>query len=230
MTTLNVFKRLQTAKVAVQGVKIKESGNNTFAKYTYLELGDFMPHVNTACEVNGICGVINFGEVATLTIVNTDVPDDRIIFSSPMSTAELKGCHAVQNLGAVQTYLRRYLWMMAFDITEHDALDTTNGRDPIKTTPTKPVSVPKPPIIDTIDRTIAASISAELKHAHIEGVTFLEAFGITRLSELKLAQVDTCLAWIAGKAELPETVNEHRMPVSDDDANWPEPPEQKLAA
>jgi hypothetical protein len=125
----NVYKRLQAAKVALQGVKIRETGNNTFAKYTYLELGDFMPHVNTACQNNGICGVINFSEVVTLTIVNTDKPEDRVIFSSPMSTAELKGCHAVQNLGAVQTYLRRYLWMMAFDITEHDALDTTHGRD-----------------------------------------------------------------------------------------------------
>jgi len=31
----------------------------------------------------------------------------------------------VQNLGAVQTYLRRYLWVAALEIVEHDALDSS---------------------------------------------------------------------------------------------------------
>jgi hypothetical protein len=45
-----------------------------------------------------------------------------------MSTAALRGCHEVQNLGAVQTYIRRYLWVAALEIVEHDALDATTGR------------------------------------------------------------------------------------------------------
>ena len=45
-----------------------------------------------------------------------------------MSEAALKGCHAVQNLGAVQTYLRRYLWTTALEIVEHDAIDATTGK------------------------------------------------------------------------------------------------------
>ena len=51
------------------------------------------------------------------------------MFTSPMSSASLKGCHDVQNLGAVQTYLRRYLWTNAFEIVEHDALDAVMGKD-----------------------------------------------------------------------------------------------------
>ena len=46
-----------------------------------------------------------------------------------MSSASLKGCHDVQNLGAVQTYIRRYLYTNAFEIVESDALDSTQGRD-----------------------------------------------------------------------------------------------------
>jgi hypothetical protein len=49
-----------------------------------------------------------------------------------MSRAELKGCHEVQNLGAVQTYLRRYLWTTAFEVVEHDALDATTGNVEVK--------------------------------------------------------------------------------------------------
>jgi hypothetical protein len=57
-----------------------------------------------------------------------DVEDGTsIMFTSPMSSAALKGCHDVQNLGAVISYLRRYLWVNAFEIVEHDALDATTG-------------------------------------------------------------------------------------------------------
>jgi hypothetical protein len=63
-----------------------------------------------------------------LQIVNTDKPEEKIIITSPMSSAALKGCHEVQNLGAVQTYLRRYLWVAALEIVEHDALDATTGK------------------------------------------------------------------------------------------------------
>jgi len=36
--------------------------------------------------------------------------------------------HDVQNLGAVQTYLRRYLYVNAFEIVEHDAIDKTEQK------------------------------------------------------------------------------------------------------
>jgi hypothetical protein len=44
-----------------------------------------------------------------------------------MGSAALKGCHEVQNIGAVETYQRRYLWVTAMEIVEHDALDATTG-------------------------------------------------------------------------------------------------------
>ena len=42
-----------------------------------------------------------------------------------MSEAQLKGCHPVQNLGAVETYIKRYLYQNCFEIVENDALDET---------------------------------------------------------------------------------------------------------
>ena len=49
----------------------------------------------------------------------------KITFTSPMSEANLKGCHAVQNLGAVETYIKRYLYQNCFEIVESDILDET---------------------------------------------------------------------------------------------------------
>lgn len=126
---MNIYKKLQQVKTQLHSIEIKESGNNKFAGYTYMELADFLPHVTRLCNDAGLCTVISFGAIATLTIINSDAPEEQVVFQSPISSAELKGCHAVQNMGAVQTYTKRYLFTHAFDISEHDALDSTHGKD-----------------------------------------------------------------------------------------------------
>ena len=89
-----------------------------------------MPTINSLLEKYNLCSNISFdNDMATLTIVNAENTDEKLVFTSPMSNANLKGCHDVQNLGAVQTYLRRYLWVNAFEIVESDGLDATTGKD-----------------------------------------------------------------------------------------------------
>jgi hypothetical protein len=129
MSSPNVYQKLNEARTMFHTSKLKKSGHNKFANYYYFELGDFIiPALGIFSEV-GLTSVISFGnESATMTIINNDQPEERIVISSPMSTAALKGCHEVQNLGAVQTYIRRYLWVAALEIVEHDALDATTGR------------------------------------------------------------------------------------------------------
>ena len=145
---MSVYKKLQEARLLLQGAKLTKSGKNKFAGYEYFELGDFLPQIQVICKNLGLCGVISFNhDMAYLQM--TDVEDGTsIMFTSPMSSAALKGCHDVQNLGAVQSYLRRYLWQNCFEIVEHDALDaTTGGVEPVakiapKVEPKKPD--PKP--------------------------------------------------------------------------------------
>jgi hypothetical protein len=126
---MNVYQKLNEARERFHAAPLKKSGLNKFAGYKYFELGDFViPALQIFKEV-GLTSVIRFTtDHAFMDIVNTDKPDEMIVISSPMSTAALKGCHEVQNLGAVQTYLRRYLWVAALEIVEHDALDSTTGK------------------------------------------------------------------------------------------------------
>jgi len=139
---MSVYKKLQQARLVLQNTKLSKSGKNKFAGYEYFELGDFLPQIQKICVDVGLCGVVSFNtEMAYLTIHDTD-GEGFVTFTSPMSSAALKGCHDVQNLGAVQTYLRRYLWTNAFEIVEHDALDaTTGGVEPVKKVEPKPVPV-----------------------------------------------------------------------------------------
>ena len=125
---MNVYQKLNAARAEFHSIELKKSGHNKFAGYKYFELGDFIIPALEIFKKVGLTSIISFGkEEAHMEIVDNEKPEQRLIITSPMSTAALKGCHEVQNLGAVQTYLRRYLWVAALEIVEHDALDATTG-------------------------------------------------------------------------------------------------------
>ena len=127
---MSVYKKLAKARVELQKVEMRKSGANTYTNYRYFELGDFMPHINRIFDELGLCGYVSFyKEEAILQIVDVDAPEtNSIVITSPMADATLKGAHPIQNLGAAETYQRRYLWITALEIVEHDAL---SGSAPI---------------------------------------------------------------------------------------------------
>jgi hypothetical protein len=147
---MNLVEKIAEARVRFQATNPKMSGENTFAKYSYFELADILPIINTLGHELGFLCVVSFGaEFATLDVVDTAEPASRITFMSPMSTAALKGCHEVQNLGAVETYVKRYLYQNAFEIVESDALNKTHGQhapEPLEAPPASPQapSAPRP--------------------------------------------------------------------------------------
>ena len=129
---MGVYAKLQAARIKLHSTELKKSGHNKFAGYSYFELADFVVPALQIFDSLKLCGVVSFGkELATLTIVDLE-SGEKIEIASPMSTAALKGCHEVQNLGAVETYIRRYLWVAALEIVEHDALDAS---EPVKEEP-----------------------------------------------------------------------------------------------
>lgn len=137
---MSVHKKLMQARIKLQGIELSKSGHNKFAGYKYFELGDFLPAIQTIFNEIGLCGVVSYNsEYASLCITDTD-DGTVIVITSPMAEANLKGTHPIQNLGAVETYQRRYLWMTALEIVEHDILDAS---EPMKEAP-KAAPAPKP--------------------------------------------------------------------------------------
>jgi len=130
---MSVYQKLIKARNMLRKLELRKSGHNKFAGYNYFELGDFLPHVQAIFEEVGLCDVIYFDkDMAYMNIF--DIEDGSFaLFTSPMGSAQLKGCHEVQNIGAVETYQRRYLYVTAMAISEHDALDATTGAvEPVK--------------------------------------------------------------------------------------------------
>ena len=144
---MGVHKKLMDARILLQQAPLKKSGHNKFAGYSYFELGDFLPTINQIFAKVGLCGVVSFDkELATLTITDTE-DSTEIKLTSPMAEANLKGCHPIQNLGAVETYTRRYLWVSAMEIVEHDALDSS---PPMREEKQAPVITPTQGAMDNI--------------------------------------------------------------------------------
>jgi hypothetical protein len=120
---MKVFKQLQKARTMFLSSSIKKSGKNKFAGYEYFELGDFIPAVHNIFDSVGLCGVVRFtNDTASLTVYHVE-DGSNIEFTSPMVFAENSKGQAIQNLGSTHTYMRRYLWLMAMEIVEHDSVD-----------------------------------------------------------------------------------------------------------
>jgi len=135
---MSVHKKLMQVRVDLARKGLQRSGHNKFAGYKYFELGDFIPQAMDLFLKNDLCGIVSFAtDEATLTI--TDVEDGTcVVIHSPMATAALKGAHDIQNLGAVESYQRRYLWMTALELTESDPIDSS---EPL---PIPKKDIPKP--------------------------------------------------------------------------------------
>ena len=122
---MTIYAKLNAARAAFHKLELKKSGFNKFSEYYYFELRDFLiPALGVLAE-HGLCANVSFErELARMTV--TDVlSGEQMHITSPMGSAALKGCHEVQNIGAVQTYQRRYLWVALLEIVEHDAVDTS---------------------------------------------------------------------------------------------------------
>jgi len=133
-----VFEKLQKARIMLQFADLKKSGHNKFAGYKYFELSDFLPSINQIFFELKLCQTLEFSqEMAVMWVIDTE-NGGMAKFTCPMASAQLKGCHEVQNLGASITYITRYLLVMALAICEHDAIDAS---EPVAPASAKPITV-----------------------------------------------------------------------------------------
>ena len=160
----NIYEKLQTMRVELQKLNIKKTGKNTYSNYDYYELGDVLPPINDLMAKHKVCSFITYtNEMATLTLVNAEKPEEMIMFTSPMAEVTLKAAHAIQNLGAVETYQRRYLYLTAFEIVEHDFFDATQGKEQPKA-PTQRKQAPKPAPAAKLSKENGEGINGAIKY------------------------------------------------------------------
>lgn len=129
---MNVYGKLIEARKRFLEAGIKKEGVNRYAEFKYFRLDEIIPVKQAIFRDLGLADVITFGnEVATLTIFNVDNPEESIDFMSQLAPDESMIKNPIQKVGAIQTYVRRYLYLLALDIIESDGIEiTTDKPDP----------------------------------------------------------------------------------------------------
>ena len=142
-TALRVDARMAKIKKELNEKKIPKSGHNKFGGFYYHELSDFMPFINELNEKHGVNDEIYISaeeRCCRLTLTNVDDVENISVVELPYVEAEMLGkggtpsnVDAIQRLGATITYLRRYLYMTAYNIQENDSVDTADNTTTSKT-------------------------------------------------------------------------------------------------
>jgi hypothetical protein len=146
--SMNVYKKLQAARTKLHKTPLGKSGKNSFAKFNYFELSDFLPEVTAIFNELGLCEVINFNtDTATLTIHDADA-DGQIVFTTPLVYADMGKVQSIQNLGATHTYIRRYLYLLAMNVLENDVVDAAEPKAPPAKVAPKPEPKPEPKLAE----------------------------------------------------------------------------------
>ena len=132
---------------------VKKSGKNMKMAYKYFELQDIVPVATPIFQKVGLLPAVTFTDTeAVMTVFNVDNPGDFVVFTSPMreiapiisNTTGGEVTNAIQRLGSVETYQRRYLYMIALDIVESDSIEPLTGTNPPPAPkPTAPVTPEK---------------------------------------------------------------------------------------
>lgn len=145
--------RLQAVRAAMAELPLKKSGVNRHMNYHYFELGDFVPAATKLMAENDLCPVITFLPEARIEVFDCLAGDG--CAKTPVASVAcrgdldsgLKGCTPIQGLGAVQTYIRRYLWVALLDLCENDVMDSQPASPPASkpaSAPSRPASASKP--------------------------------------------------------------------------------------
>jgi len=187
---LNIYQKLQQSRVDLQKKVLKKTGNNKNFNYTYFELGDFLPQINEICNLNGLSTIFKFeSTLATLTVIDTDNIENKIEFSTPIEIATLKMCSVIQNIGGTQSYARRYLYIMAFEIAESDTIDGGEVDTDAEVGKQK------------INKATVFTIKSLLEETHSDEHKFLEWCGVSKIEDITNSAMGTCLGKLNKKKE-----------------------------
>lgn len=130
MSKESVRARINIVRDQLSKMELPKSGQNKFAKFKYYELEDIEPYIVHLCMEQGLFIHFNFPEDrAVLKIEDVNNHADYVICELPFPevTPINKGMNVMQSLGSYVTYLRRYLYIMMFNINETEIIDKVIG-------------------------------------------------------------------------------------------------------
>ena len=121
---MNIYQKINQVKQDLLGLQIKAETKGY--NYMYIDLPKIEGAITKACDRAGLLTIVNFPEGrAEMAIINMDEAIEQVVISVPVdpSMVKINDKQPIQNVGGMMTYMRRYLYMAAFSISEHDPVE-----------------------------------------------------------------------------------------------------------
>lgn len=130
-----IYRKIAEVQCALLGRELPKSGYNSFNKFHYHELEDLLPAIMQECFKRDLMLFFNFTEDAgVLKIKDFSTEGVEMNVRVPMpQIQEMRTMNIVQSEGAFITYLKRYLLVNTFLITEKDVIDSDGATKRAKT-------------------------------------------------------------------------------------------------
>ena len=129
----NIYQKLANIQCALLKKDIKKSGYNKHKGFKYHELEDLIPPIFEECMKQEVTLVFTFVENAAILKIRDWNGKDEISvrITSPELVVPEKNPNnqLIQAVGANVTYLKRYLLVNTFLITESELIDSSVGND-----------------------------------------------------------------------------------------------------
>lgn len=135
----NIYLKIAELRSKIKNSSLRKSGFNKFANFDYYELGDFLPLTIDFEKELGLLSMFSCNsERADLIVVNCENTNEKVIFTTHVKEADMKGVIEIQKAGAENTYAKRYVYLNYLNLTEPDQVDrldqSVSAKTPTTTT------------------------------------------------------------------------------------------------
>lgn len=134
----NLYQKINTVRKEFKDSDIKKSGENKFQNFKYFELSDIVPIAIELCNKHNLYTHIdigtplypNFASLYVIDIDNPNVDNNKVIYRLKLPSINDEGAFnsKIQDTGKMETYVRRYLYMLFLDIAIPDEVDGVDNR------------------------------------------------------------------------------------------------------
>lgn len=136
--SLKVSKKLQQARVEWLKEIREKSAKNSHFRNTYFVLKDILPPVTKIFNKLGLYSHFNlYKDHGALVIVDLD-SGERVKYKLPIQN--IANNFTMQNIGAINTYTKRYLYMNALEIEENEDVIERDNNDETPLVPKEKLS------------------------------------------------------------------------------------------
>lgn len=143
---MEIYRKLQQVRVEIGKLNLKKTGENLYSHFKYWQLEDFIFQANEEFNKVGLCPVFSINvpytvykddgsrriqeKCATLKIYDSET-GEYVVFESPLADVIMgkqDKVNPIQQLGAMHTYLKRYLYLNALELAENDEINEAINR------------------------------------------------------------------------------------------------------